>query len=445
MPKKTRKKSPFKTGMYLLETLTAGMYNEPLSIYREYIQNAVDSIDLISSKKRRAPLKVDINLDPIKKSITIHDNGLGIPSKNAEKTLSRLGISEKTGAGMRGFRGIGRLGGIAFSDKVIYRTKAKGEKVASVQAWNCTELRELLSDPKKSSMPLQNVFKRITTFRQENSKQATNSFFEVTLEGVSSFRSYNMDIRKVRNYLSQVAPVSFNPNDFSYSQKINDYLAENLSHYGKYEIILNGDPVYKPYRDKVKVTKKGYDYIEDINFFQINLKNNPIAFGWYGQRRDLSGAINRGEEFSGIRVRLGDILLGDAHLLDGCFREQRFNSYIIGEIHVDCPELIPNSRRDDFIDNEMKTLFYNEVEKVVGLPISKEIRLRSRINSASFLKQKSIDNQSRNLKKEDSAPKAKQGHHIDGDNIDMMILKEILKNCKDCPKLFNIISNFTKF
>lgn len=48
MGEKPRKKSSFKAGMYLLETLTAGMYNEPLSIYREYIQNAVDSIDLLS-------------------------------------------------------------------------------------------------------------------------------------------------------------------------------------------------------------------------------------------------------------------------------------------------------------------------------------------------------------------------------------------------------------
>ena len=42
--------SNFKTGMYLFETLTAGMYNEPLSIYREYIQNSVDSIDLLKQK-----------------------------------------------------------------------------------------------------------------------------------------------------------------------------------------------------------------------------------------------------------------------------------------------------------------------------------------------------------------------------------------------------------
>ena len=32
-------------GKYTLESLTNGMYSNPLDLYREYIQNAVDSID----------------------------------------------------------------------------------------------------------------------------------------------------------------------------------------------------------------------------------------------------------------------------------------------------------------------------------------------------------------------------------------------------------------
>ena len=112
---------------------------------------------------------------------------------------------------------------------------------------------------------------------------------------------------------------------------------------------------------------------------EIVVKNKIVAYGWYGIRNELLGGIVRGEESSGIRVRVGNILIGDAHLLDGCFRESRFNSYVIGEIHVDSPELIPNSRRDDFIDSEFKTLFYNEIEKIVGLPLSKEIRKASRL------------------------------------------------------------------
>lgn len=426
MKNRTEKEAYFNAGMYLLETLTAGMYNEPLSIYREYIQNAVDSIDLSSRKNKRRQMKVNIDLNPAQRSITISDNGSGIPAENAEQTLSSIGISNKTDNGLRGFRGIGRLGGIAFSERATYRTKAEGENTESIQEWDCRELRKILSYSKNSSMSLEEVFKQTTTFNQRNSTRSKGSYFEVVLEGVSSFRNYILDIERVRNYLSQVAPVPFNPNEFSYGKKIDEYLLSRLSHYGKYEIIVNGDRVYKPYRDKVRVTKKGFDYIDDINLFEIKIRDAAVAYGWYGQRRELLGAIGKGEKGSGISVRAGNILIGDSHIVDGCFRESRFNSYVIGEIHVDCSDLVPNSRRDDFIDNQMKTLFYNAVEREIGLPISKEIRLRSRLSSQS------VDN-----------PSKKRNQDISKDAQASKALNEILKSCEGCPKLSNLLSKIT--
>lgn len=423
MEKKTGRKTYFKAGMYLLETLTTGMYNEPLSIYREYIQNAVDSIDLLNRKNKWRKMKVNIDLNPFERSITISDNGAGILARNAEQILGSIGISDKTDNGLRGFRGIGRLGGIAFSDKATYRTKAEGEKTESIQEWDCRKLREILSDSKKSAMSLEKVFKQSTTFSQGNSRRSTGSYFEVVLEGVSSFRNHIMDIERVINYLGEAAPVPFNPDEFSYGRKIDRYLSSKLSHYGTYEIMVNGDPVYKPYRDNVKITKKGFDYIEDINLIEIKIRGGAVAFGWYGQRRDLLGAIAKGQKISGISVRLGNLLIGDQHLLDDCFREPRFNSYMIGEIHVDCPDLLPNSRRDDFVDNEMKTLFYNAVEQDIGLPISKDIRLRSRL--ASELSQGSSKN------KKQSIPEAVQASKV---------LNEVIKSCEGCPKLSELLS-----
>jgi molecular chaperone HtpG len=199
------------------------------------------------------------------------------------------------------------------------------------------------------------------------------------LEGVTSFRNYIFDLQKVIKYLSQIAPVNFNPETFSYGNEISDWLSNNLENYGTYNIFLNDIPLYKPYQDLIKTNKKNSDKIIGIEKFAIIIKEQTVAYGWYGIRDELLGGITRGEETSGIRVRVGNILIGDSHLLDGCFREARFNSYVVGEIHVNSPELIPNSRRDDFIDNEFKTLFYNEIEKIVGLPLSKEIRRKSRI------------------------------------------------------------------
>ena len=377
--------STITAGMYLLETLTSGMYNNPLSIYREYIQNSIDSIDISERVNGNTPMEVNIDLDPIKRRIRFFDNGFGIPAEIAELTLCAIGNSNKIGNGLRGFRGIGRLGGIAFSDKTIFRTKSKNETFESIQEWDCKGLRAILSNSKSSPTTLQQLFEKTTNFYQRNGQKPDESYFEVILEDVTSFRNYIFDIERVRKYLSQIAPVPFNPEDFSYSNEINDYLSQNLSSYGQYLIKINGEQIRKPYRNKVKITKKGYDYIDGIKLIELNIMNTPVAYGWYGNRRDLLGGIAKGEESSGIRVRVGNLLLGDAHLLDGCFRESRFNGYVIGEIHVDCPDLIPNSRRDDFIDNEAKTLFYNEVEKVIGLPISKLIRQKSRVHPKNIV------------------------------------------------------------
>jgi molecular chaperone HtpG len=90
-------------------------------------------------------------------------------------------------------------------------------------------------------------------------------------------------------------------------------------------------------------------------------------------RKDNIGAVTRASGFDSLRVRVGNILIGDASLLDSCFREARFNGYLVGEIHVATGDLIPNGRRDDFQDSEMKTDFLLGVEKVVH-PLEKKIR-----------------------------------------------------------------------
>jgi len=381
MAKKSNNKSGFIAGMYLLETLTAGMYNDPLAIYREYIQNAADSIDIALNKNRRNSKRIHIDLDPVEKSITIYDKGIGISTDIAEKILNSVGISSKTNSTLRGFRGIGRLGGLAFCDFATFRTKAKGENVESIQEWNCIKLRHGMSGSGKKTYSLKQLFNKATKFYQKNNNNESISYFEVKLFGIQSFRNHIMDIRKVYDYLSSTAPVPFNPGKLSFASEINEYLSSNLKSFSHYDIILNGEPIFKPYRDLVKLTSRGHDVLIGFEPFEIKIGEVIVAYGWLGKRRDLLGALTRGDLSSGIRVRDGNIQIGDSHLLDGCFRESRFNSYMIGEIHVDCEELIPNSRRDDFIDNETKGLFYDAVEREIGLRISKGIRLNSRLKS----------------------------------------------------------------
>ncbi len=432
----------FKAGMYLLETLTSGMYNEPLSVYREYIQNAVDSIDQVAPGAK-GNFATDITLDPFRKSIIIFDNGAGITAAQAEKTLSSIGCSGKIGTRQRGFRGIGRLGGVAFAERVVFRTKAKGESVESIQEWDCKSLRGLLTDPTRATLSIEEVFGKVTLFKQgKSSAKERDSFFEVTLEGVKSFRNQIFDIARIKEYLGQVAPLPFDPQNFNFASEINQFLSENLDNYAEYQIRLNGSPVFRPYSDLVKVTNKGSDdCIEDIKLLRFEVNGSPIAFGWYGKRKELLGAISKGEGVGGVRVKAGNITIGDEHLLDKCYRENRFNSYIIGEIHVQSPELVPNSRRDDFIDNDMKNLFYNILERELGLPLSKEIRQRSRLGKDVVGEKKTIMAAPGTAREaEGNGKKVTEKASQDGPKTENSIMQAILSQCKKCERFEKIFS-----
>lgn len=421
------------------------MYTDPFAILREYIQNGVDSIDLSAQKGPVDQLEIKIELDPGERRILIRDNGQGIPAAFAQEVLSSIGSSNKTAPNLRGFRGIGRLGGIAFSDKAVFKTKAEGERVESVQEWDCKSLRELLAESKNRALTFNRVFQKITSFSQNKCKRSLESYFEVTLYGISSFRNYIFDITRAKRYLSQVAPVPFHPNHFSYAQEIDSYLERNLRHYRKYNIILNEERIFKPYNDKIKITKGGSDRLTGIRFFYLrDGREELMACGWHGEREELLGSIIKGDNSSGIRVRAGNIMIGDDHLLDSCFREPRFNSYALGEIHIEYDGLIPNSRRDDFVDNKSKNMFYNAVEREIGLPISKEIRLRSRTKSESRIQiSPAIKEEERRDKATlpvlESEPTKEatplQAIKKQPDNV----FTEIMRTCKDCPKLTEII------
>ena len=100
-------------GKFTLESLTTRMYNDPEIVYRESIQNAVDSFDNAVEQKIMSAddCRIEIIVDTDRQEIGIKDNGTGIKKEHAIKTLLDIGNSSKTHTSNRGFRGIGRLGG----------------------------------------------------------------------------------------------------------------------------------------------------------------------------------------------------------------------------------------------------------------------------------------------------------------------------------------------
>ena len=129
-------------GKFTLESLTTGMYSEPESCYREYIQNAVDSLDtaLAQGLIKSQDFRIEIIVDGLRQEISIKDNGTGIGKDRARSTLLDIGNSTKLHTVNRGFRGIGRLGGLSYCKKLSFCTTALGEDGKTLIIFDCDKL-----------------------------------------------------------------------------------------------------------------------------------------------------------------------------------------------------------------------------------------------------------------------------------------------------------------
>jgi molecular chaperone HtpG len=118
------------------------------------------------------------------------------------------------------------------------------------------------------------------------------------------------------------------------------------------------------------------DEILDVRYFSVPINGVTCAVGWYAIG-NWYGMISE-DNIGGLRVRKGNILIGDAKTLNPIFKEPRFNGWVQGEVFVLSDGLIPNARRDDFERNELYFAFIEALSNEIGTEISSIIREASK-------------------------------------------------------------------
>lgn len=374
-------------GKFTLESLTTGMYSEPESCYREYIQNAVDSLDTALSlgMMQAEDFRIEVIVDSERQEISIKDNGTGIKKGLVRKTLLDIGNSTKLHTTNRGFRGIGRLGGLSYCKKLSFCTTALGENEKTLITFDCEKLKSLLVPGQGTEHNLQSVIETVTEVKVMQ-EQPSSHYFIVKMEGVDDISSL-LDLETVKDYISQVAPIPFRDR-FYWGREIKKELLENGITIAEYPIFIGESfeslsQVYKPYKVSFEVNSRAgvsKDEILSLSYFRINDGNQKmIAYGWYANT-NFSGTLVD-ERISGVRVRQGNILIGDERTLAPYYKESRFNGWAIGEVYVVSPNLIPNARRDDFEKNTTFTEFTIGLRDTIGTEISDKIRAASKIRN----------------------------------------------------------------
>lgn len=339
-------------GKDVIESLTLGMYEDCRFIYREYIQNSADAIDkavaegLISHQEGN----IYVEIDPDKRFISIHDTATGISSHEVLDVLRNIARSQKKRGKDKGFRGIGRLGGLGYCSKLTFETSFYGEPRKSIMTWDADLLKHIINDRSSHEQAVE-VLEKVTELKTVPEK-SDEHYFKVILEGVTS--DDLLDIKSVTDYLSMVAPVDLS-SQFMYRNIINEFKKQHNITVDTYNIYINGDQIYKPYTSVIYEEsnggKKRADDILDIEFLlQKDKTGNIIYWGWYtisclkGQMKPINIA-------RGIRLRKENIQIGDEEICKKFFsktEDQRFSFYYFGEIHALSDGLIPNSRRDYF-------------------------------------------------------------------------------------------------
>ena len=343
-----------KIGKDVIESLTLGMYEDSRLIFREYIQNSADQIDKAVEQGLFDNLrdgKIEIEIHSSTESISILDNATGIPSKNVQPILKNIAKSTKDRTKNKGFRGIGRLGGLAYADELIFETSYKGEDVKSFLIWDSKKLKSIINN-RTNKEDAAKVIDEVTEYKEEK-ENIDAHYFKVTLKGVKN--KLLLDKEDIYQYLTMIAPVPFNKGFYFKDIIYNKALELNFG-IDEYLIYVNKNQVLKSYTMSIYAgdaqNKKKIDELNDIETFEVrNSNDHLLAWGWYGIS-NFTKALPNINTARCLRLRKGNIQIGLEDALAKLFKESRGTKYFFGEIHAVSPDLIPNSRRDYFIDNQ---------------------------------------------------------------------------------------------
>ena len=330
-------------GSDILNLITAGMYDDPLAIYREYLQNAADAI---SSEGNLGDGEVRVEIDTPGMAIQIRDNGPGLSRQAAVRALLPVALSEKRYGTYQGFRGIGRLSGLAFAESVAFLTRARSDRPVTRITWDGSKLRNQILSTEQTETAIRECVS-VDTLPGEDYPP---HFFEVELNGVARHAAGLVLNREVvRNYIGEACPVPIDP-AFPFAARINSLFGGQKTPMALH-VYLNDDytPVTRRFGGSIRLSEEREDHFTEFEEFHIPAvdRDCTAAKGWVAHSSYL-GAIPKDTGIRGIRVRAGNIQIGKETVFDPLFPEERFNRWCVGEFHITDPRIVPNGRRDYF-------------------------------------------------------------------------------------------------
>jgi hypothetical protein len=256
----------------------------------------------------------------------------------------------------------------------VFRGRTEARESVTEIAWSARKLKDLLN----SDWPLHDIQSAVTeivTVNRFSGGSWPARFFEVELRKVLRIKNdVLLNPNAVHDYLSQVAPVQFRQ-DFSHGSGIEEFLHKHGE--GEViELVINGNiSVQRPHQATFSPTPKLNDKFSEIEFFEIPGLDGLDAIGWVLHHGYL-GALQKKLNLCGLRLRMGNVQIGENDIVADLFSEPRFNSWCVSEFHILNKKILPNGRRDNFEQSVHYVNFQSHISKIAR-ELSRTCRARS--------------------------------------------------------------------
>lgn len=327
-----------KVGAGILNIITESLYDKPIVVFREYVQNSVDSFRKIVNEENRETLLCDIwekNDD-----LYFLDNGAGIQREKFNEAMVSIAASGKIRTSDMGYKGIGRLSGVPYCKKVefinIYDAK---ELIFQKYSIDGEEYTKIKNSEDYSKMEIEDLMKAIGKFTDMNSfvvneeiKQIIddhsdmfgkqNTGFLVVLRSVSEILKKTLKKDDLKNELEWLLPVDFleEVKNGEKRELFEEFCAaedKTVIPAQCFSVKFRGEELRRPIKSDMLrhfLCKADYKY----------------AVGFHSFNRDKI-AISKSNDFSGIRVYIDNMLLCDENELIPMLRRYGLIEHTVNE------------------------------------------------------------------------------------------------------------------
>jgi molecular chaperone HtpG len=339
-------------GVQLLESITKGLYTDARNCIREYIQNEFDA----SAR--------NIELEIAGRRVYITGDGSGM-TKDGLLQAQRIGYSDKDPMTQAGFRGIGIWSGVAICRRLNVITKRPDEAEGHYLKVDAEGLRREISGRTGKSL-VQALSDHVFMKTVRRGELVLKGGTRVELVDVLSEHDTILSQPALYRYLEQVAPVPMDP-DQPISSKIEERLQLLVPGYRTLAVRLNNRRIFRPPLRKTVLQAPKFRWIERET-------GGKLALVWYAMNSRpgvITDPEQRGLVYKAKGFTIGDVERTTIRKLapPGAVG----TGWVVGEVHLTCPDLLPNSERIDLESTPAANETRDELTDLLS-QIEKEVR-----------------------------------------------------------------------